>query len=345
MDRTGEEDWIVSSVMGRAWAFRAGEMLTRVCGGRGPRTLMSIVVPAGQLTDFGDGAFFQVEQQRKTHWSSGERRASSSSSSSCAAFAAFAHRQAGAIRRMALIQARSSPRRPRRRSSRPDAVRAAAAGRGAHPGRSSPPAREPVREGRGAAVLVEAGKHFQENVLCEVFLARAARQVSTHDLDDQGIELLDQGTRGLLVPRSHGLQTSSHVERCGTITTSLGRLGVHVLCLGRKPGRGNDLSGGTVEFESLRPSSINACGQRFWHQWRCRRERCNHGVGTAEACAAAESGRGHLEAGDGRERRRLRRICDHFEKADRSDVPDFRVGQHRFKKVWPEHGAVQRCAA
>ena len=73
-------------------------------------------------------------------------------------------------------------------------------------------ARNPVSERHVALILCDAGEHFQENLLCEVFFGHAPRQARPHDANDHRVKVFDQFPRRPLVGRPYTLQTSAEVE-------------------------------------------------------------------------------------------------------------------------------------
>lgn len=70
----------------------------------------------------------------------------------------------------------------------------------------------PVGEGNGPLVLCQPRKHLQENLLAEVFLGHAPRQVRPHDADNQRVQVLHQLPRRLLVPSTHAIKTRHQIN-------------------------------------------------------------------------------------------------------------------------------------
>src|SRR5690606_33392031 len=73
-------------------------------------------------------------------------------------------------------------------------------------------ARHPMRQRHRALILIEPGEHFHENLLCEIFLLHAPREVRSHDFNDQRVEMVDQLARRRLVAVAHPLKAGWQVE-------------------------------------------------------------------------------------------------------------------------------------
>jgi len=71
---------------------------------------------------------------------------------------------------------------------------------------------DPIREGHLALVLVEAAKHFEKNILDEVFLGSAAWAVGADDAQHHGAEVFDEGAAGILIVEADFFETSGDVE-------------------------------------------------------------------------------------------------------------------------------------
>ena len=68
-------------------------------------------------------------------------------------------------------------------------------------------------ERHGALKLIEARKHLHKHLLREVLLGHTARQMGTHDPDDERVELVHELPSGRLVELPHAGQTGIDVKR------------------------------------------------------------------------------------------------------------------------------------
>jgi hypothetical protein len=68
-------------------------------------------------------------------------------------------------------------------------------------------------KGDRSLILFKSGEHLQENVLDKVLLRDAAREVGTHDANDQGMEVLHKLPSRRLIALAYAIEAVNHVER------------------------------------------------------------------------------------------------------------------------------------
>jgi len=67
-------------------------------------------------------------------------------------------------------------------------------------------------EGHLALKLIQFLEHSHENILCQVFLCRATRQITAHNSDHRRIQVFHQRTGGILVLPAHSGQAICDVQ-------------------------------------------------------------------------------------------------------------------------------------
>jgi hypothetical protein len=69
--------------------------------------------------------------------------------------------------------------------------------------------------GTAALILADTGEHFQKNILRQVFLRHAPRQMRTHNPDDQRVKVVHQRARRRLITLANAFKAAGQVKRLG----------------------------------------------------------------------------------------------------------------------------------